>query len=122
MIFIDALPFIVQGIIFVLLVDIVGSIASRKYNFNYTYFAPLSLLNYMSVGYFASDSHGLKTALAASFVVGVFDATIGLWIALKLKANYRFNEEEEQIATHPVMLLFLIGVTVLFGFIGHLLT
>ena len=120
MIFIDAFPFIIQGIIFVLLVDIIGSITSRKLDFNYTYLGPLSLLNYASVGYFASDSHGLKTAMVASFVVGVFDATVGLWIALKLKANYQFDEEEEKIAFHPVMLIFLIGVTVLFGFIGHL--
>ena len=120
MIFIDASPYIIQGIIFVTLIDTIGSIASKKLNFDYTYLAPLSFFNYLSVGYCASDAHGLKTALVASFVVGLYDAIIGVWLALKLKANYGFNAEEEKIASHPLMMLFLVGVSVVFGFIGHL--
>ncbi|HEX8333136.1 MAG TPA: hypothetical protein VF622_10960, partial [Segetibacter sp.] len=79
------------------------------------------LLNYASVGYLASEAHGLKTALAASFVVGLYDAIIGVWLALKLKANYGFDEEEEKFASHPIVMLFLVGIAVLFGFLGHLL-
>jgi hypothetical protein len=120
MILIDALSFIIQGTICAALIDVIGSVSSRKLNFNYTYFAPLSLLNYSSVGYQASDSHGLKTALIASFVVGLYDAIIGVWLALKLNANYGFNEEEEKFASHPVMMMILIGIAVLFGLIGYL--
>ena len=121
MIFTDAFPFIIQGIIFVTLIDTIGAVASRKINFNYGLLAPLSLLNYVSVGYLASDTHGVKTALAASFVVGLYDAIIGVWLSLKLKANHGYNEEEEKFASHPFVKLFLVFVSVLFGFIGHLL-
>ena len=120
MIFSDVFRFIIQGIIFATLIDTIGSIASRKLSFNYTYLAPLSLLNYSSIGYYASESSGLKAALFVSFIVGLYDATIGVWLALKLMANYEFNEEDEKFASHPFAMLFLVGVALLFGFIGHL--
>ena len=44
--FSDALLYIIQGIIIATVIDVVGSIASRKFNFKNTYLAPLSLLNY----------------------------------------------------------------------------
>jgi hypothetical protein len=121
MIFTDALPYIIKGVILVTLIDTLGSVASRKLDFNYTYLALLSLLTYSSMGYYASVSHGLKTALIASFVIGFYDAIVGVWLSQVLKANSGLNAEEEKNSFHPFMVLFLTGVAILFGFIGHLL-
>ena len=118
--FSDALLYIIQGIIIATVIDVVGSIASRKFNFKNTYLAPLSLLNYSTVGYFTSDGYGLKAALVASFIVGVYDALVGVWIVRKLKANYDFSEEDEKFADHPFSILFLVAVAVVSGLDGHL--
>lgn len=59
--------------------------------------------------------------MVESFLIGLYDATIGLKLSIVLKANSHMNEEDEKMVSHPLAMFILIGVAVLFGFIGHLL-
>ena len=117
----DALPFIIMGIVLATLVDTLGTIASRKFNFNAMNLSVLSFLIYTLCGYHASKQAGLQLAMVTTFVIGLYEATIGLAITLALKPNTGLDEEGQKLATNPLMIPVIILFTMLFGFIGHLI-
>ena len=103
-------PVFLAGIGAVTLIDITGSITSRKYNFNYGYFTIFSLVIYIGI---AAQVY-LKTANSFTTVglilpIGIYDGTIGWWISKKLKANYgNFAEEANNITIGQALLTILL--------------
>ena len=115
------LPYIFGGIIVVTIIDTLGSIASRRLNFNYGYLAPISLMLYLFIGNQVSGLAGLKMALIASMIVGFYDATMGWKFAKLLKANTGISEEDEKKITVSMNLTAMLFISLAFAFIGHVL-
>lgn len=110
------------GLIAITLIDSVGAIASRKYDFNYGYLTVLSLLVYATIGGLVSTMHNLSLALAINLLLGFYDATVGWWIAMRLKANTGLPEEELSKMTPAYTLQIMLVMSVLFTLIGHWLS
>jgi hypothetical protein len=84
------------GLVGILIIDIFGSIASRKLDFNYVYLSVLSFVLYSYIGFSISESCGIASALITNFVIGLIDGTLGVFISVKLKANTNLTEKERR--------------------------
>ena len=107
------------GILLVTITDALGSVASRKFDFNYGYLTPLSLGIYMLVGYLVSKEYGLTYAIISACIVGVFDATAGWQLSVALKANTGLDDEQLQKISLGYRIFGMIGIAAVFGFVGH---
>ena len=65
------------GLASVTLIDSIGSIASRRLQFNYGWLTILSLSVYTCTGYFIGEESNLNLVFAANCIIGFYDATIG---------------------------------------------
>lgn len=83
----ESILIILVGCIAVSIFDALGSILSRLLKFKYVWLTIGSILIYGSVAFYIAKSESLIIAVISSFIVGVFDSTIGSLIAKKLKAN-----------------------------------
>jgi hypothetical protein len=104
------------GIISIIILDVVGSIASRIIGFKYVYFAPLSFAIYTYISFMITREVDWKIAILVVSLLGIFDATIG-W---KLSAYFRANMDMKyQITLQNV--LSMAFLTTIFGIIGSLI-
>ena len=116
----SALPVILIGILAVTIIDVIGSISSRKLNFPYAYLTPFSLLVYTLIGYFVAKEANQNWAILSACIVGLFDATAGWKLSMILKANFgRFKEQTEKLTLYS-RIVTMIGLGIVFGFIGYL--
>lgn len=117
-----SLVMLLIGLGLVSLIDIIGSIISRKFNLNYSYFAVLSFIAYVTIAYLvAEETNKALLTLAVSMLIGFYDGTIGWLIAKKLKANYKYSKEiaEKITMAHTVLAANLFSI--LCGFVGYYL-
>lgn len=77
----------ITGLIAVAIFDALGAILSRKLNFNYALLTIGSIVIYATIAVFAAKYGGTVMGIIVSFLMGLFDATVGLKISEKLKAN-----------------------------------
>lgn len=82
----------------VTLLDTVGSLASRQFNFNYSVLGPVSFIIYGATAFIATRKYGLATGVIFAAILGFFDASIGWGISTALNAN----TDELPIAITPV--------------------
>ncbi|UIR57430.1 hypothetical protein LZQ00_06325 [Sphingobacterium sp. SRCM116780] len=108
------------AILSVVLVDTFGSIASRKFQFNYGFFFIFSCIIYFLTGYFLSSVTSSNWMLLLSGLVGLFDGTVGLKISLKLKANSG-NVDYDKMKHRQLLPIVAFAVAMLIGCIGSLL-
>lgn len=94
----------------VTLIDITGSISSRKLNFNYGHFAVLSFLVYTGTSYVLYTSTDSKPAvLILVLLLGYYDGTVGWKIAKKYKANWgKFTEMAEEMTDAQAIIAALV--------------
>jgi hypothetical protein len=118
----NVLIYLAIGISLITLISTAGAIASRKLNFKYTYLAIISLVIYITIGYFISKEHGLKVCLVVNGLLGLFDGTAGLKLSILLKANTGISTEEslKKADTKTAILMSLLAI--LFGLIGFGIT
>ena len=116
-----ALPFVIGGILSVTILDIGGSILSRRFQFNYGFLAPLSLALYTVIGYYVSGLAGLQISLLASMIVGFYDATAGWKYAQIFKANTGIDEEDSKKITPSMNLTVMLFISIGFAYAGYLL-
>lgn len=110
------------GIIGETLIDALGSIASRKFNFNYSRLAVFSILLYLSTGYLIARDFSLSTALISNGLIGFYGGTIGVWISIRLKANAGIPQEEYvAMVQGPQSLLGVTIVSILLALIGFVI-
>lgn len=114
----DTILTILLGMVFVTIIDTVGSITSRKYKFRYEYFIVFSLVAYTWVSYAVAQNNSNMAAFSAVLLVGSYDAIVGWEIAWKLKANYTQPKELLDKATPLVRLLSMAVFSLLCGAIG----
>ncbi|WP_298538045.1 hypothetical protein [uncultured Algibacter sp.] len=111
------------GFFAVILVDSIGSVASKVLNFDYGNLTPLSMIIYTAIGFFSAKHGGLKSSLIFSGLVGFFDSTIGWKISLLLNAN---TGEVQNLEITPLIWLitslFMILYSAFFGLIGYGIT
>jgi len=107
------------AIVFCTLVDTLGSILSRKLNFNYEYLSILSFLCYFASGYFLSYVTTSKAVLLCCGLIGLFDSTVCFIISQKLKANVKIIGYDK-IKLNFNLLVTSISLAVLTGFFGSL--
>ena len=69
------------------LFDAIGAVLSRRFNFNYAFLALGSIVIYALVAIYVAKFGDTTKGIIASFLMGLFDATVGLKISEKLKAN-----------------------------------
>jgi len=107
------------GIICITLIDVVGSITSKKYAYPYVYLTPISFAAYVFIGYLASKGSQLSLTLLVPVAVGIYDATIGWDIWMKLGSE----RERELAKDNPLAnrLAAMIFFGLIFGFVGHLI-
>jgi hypothetical protein len=109
------------GIFAVTLIDVLGSITSRKWNYNYAYLTPLSFVVYTMIGYYVSQTASLNWALIIGSLVGIYDGTIGWRLAIIFNANMGEQKEAALKMDTQTRILFMIIISTFFGFLGTLL-
>ena len=108
------------GIIAVTAIDFIGSITSRKLNYNYAYLTPLSFLVYLLLGYFGQKSMAnLTWTLLVPAIVGIYDGTIGWRISTMLNANFGKYTENNRKLSLSDRVIGMIGISTIFAFIGY---
>lgn len=116
--YMEVLALLAGGLLCVTVIDTLGSITSRKWNYNYTYLSVLSFMVYAAIGY---AGHGLdigrEWSLITAALVGVYDAIVGWKISVALKANWGKMKQqvEEQKLSDQVFAMILISVVFSFG-------
>ena len=110
------------GIASVTLIDSIGSIASRRLQFNYGWLTILSLSVYTCTGYFIGEESNLNLVFAANCIIGFYDATIGWKLSIILRANTGMTDEEKAVLNLKARLFIMFIIAFLFGYIGFLLS
>ncbi|MFT3747179.1 MAG: hypothetical protein QM768_02645 [Agriterribacter sp.] len=81
-----------------------------------------SLIVYIGVAYILSKQYGLLIALLANGILGIYDGTIGFWLALKLKANIEDENVRSQNFPGIKTALIMFCIACVFAFVGFGLT
>lgn len=122
---IQSIPFLIGGLISVTIIDSVGAIASRLFNFNYGYLTIASLssmpLLVLMCSSYVSQNMDVSIAIMINLIIAFYDAKIGWKISRKLKAKTGLSDEQLQSMTFSSNLSVVIVVTMLFSYIGYLL-
>jgi hypothetical protein len=113
---------VLLGVTAVTTVDIIGSITSRKWNYNYSSLTPASFIVYMLIGFHVGRDSNVVTAIGTTCLVGIYDATVGWKLSLIFKANWGKYEERVQSMTTSSRLLQMIVIGIVFGFAGYFLS
>jgi hypothetical protein len=116
----ESIIIIIIGCIGVSIFDALGSILSRLLKFKYVWLTFGSILIYGAVAFYTAKSDGLIIGIIASAIVGIFDATIGLFISRKLKANIPEEDIKNMEITPKLVLSMSIFASVI-GFFTILL-
>ncbi|WP_298510335.1 hypothetical protein [uncultured Kordia sp.] len=104
---------IISGFAVIALFDAIGSILSRQLNFNYAFLTLGSIVIYAFIAIYAAKSGGTITGIIISFLMGIFDSTVGLKISEKLKANIQNTGVNFAIDVKTVL-----GVSIFAAIIG----
>lgn len=110
--------YLLAGIGLVTLIDVIGSIVSRRLKFNYGYFTILSIIAYTWVSYSVSKNAGSLFTSSTIFLVGIYDVTVGWMICQKLRAYYPIPEEIKNKLTFQYRMLAMIPFIIVCGLIG----
>jgi hypothetical protein len=109
----EALSITLMGLFLIIVLDILGSIASRKFGFKYVYLAPISFVIYIVVSFLITKNINWITALIVTAFLGIFDATIGWKLAIFFKAN---AEQKYEITASNVFRV--LKMIMIFGIVG----
>ena len=106
-----------MGCILIASYDILGSIFSRKFKIKYVWLTFGSFYLYGLIALYLNGFSNLRIALIGSFLIGVFDATVGLLIADKFGANIS-EEEKKHISITPLLTVQMGGLASIIGLIA----
>jgi uncharacterized membrane protein len=111
------------GFAFIALFDILGSIASKQLNFNYSNLSFISFIIYTTTAFFIAGRSDKKSAIISGGLLGLFDVTVGLKLSTALKANT--GDFDVNTITPPVFIVMAIFMTLigcLSGLLGYWLS
>jgi hypothetical protein len=106
---------------FIILFDAVTAAASRALTLDYTSFGWASYFFYAAAGYFGHKNFDLPTGVAAGFVAGLADSTIGWYLSSLIGPFIPFAQPHYTplLITVTIILVTLTGA--FFGLLGSLL-
>jgi hypothetical protein len=110
-----------SGIVAVTILDILGSISSRKLNYKYVYLAPVSFLIYGLIGYQGREIATLPLTLFIVCLVGMYDGTVGWWLSVVLNANFADRGEHAKAVSKSSRIASMILMSGFFGLIGFII-
>ncbi len=100
------------------LLDTLGSMASRQFNFDYSSMSFGSFIIYGTVSFLVTKRKSLKTGALFAAILGLFDSTIGWKISMVLKANNGTLENEVTTGFWIATSILVTGLATLVGLIG----
>ena len=114
----SSLRLLALGIVAITIIDILGSVSSRKLNYKYVYGAPVSLFVYCLIGYKGHHTTTLPWTLLIVCLVGIYDGTVGWWLSVVLKANFADREERAKSVSRLSRIVSMMLISGFFGLIG----
>ena len=109
---------LVIGVVIIGLLDAVGSIASRKFDFNYSLLAPVIFIIYATVGFLATHKKNLRTGVLIASAAGFFDSTVGWKISMLLHANTGSVKIDPTVTIWVITIILITGLAAMCGLIG----
>jgi len=107
------------GVLAVLVLDTVGSLASRRFRFQYGSLSTISWILRIGTGFFAARYGNIKLSFLAGGLVAFIDATLGWYISWIIGPGRPQGEITAGLIARTVLMVTLIGAAL--GFIGGLL-
>ncbi len=117
----EILIIIFFGILSVTLIDSVGSVTSRRFNFNYGWVTIFSILIYIIIPYYLSKKTTFEIAFIANCLIGIYDATIGYKISIILKANIGTSKDDDPKITLTIRLIIMLFLSLILTYVGYML-
>lgn len=90
----EGIKYFLIGLMLITSIDILGAIASNKFNFKYAYLISLSVLIYVFVGFIISKWFNIEVTFFVCAILGLFDGSVGIRLAIILKANMNLQENQ----------------------------
>jgi len=109
------------GLLTITLVDVLGSITSRKLTYKYVYLTPVSLIIYGLIGYVGYQIGSLMWTLLIAGIIGIYDGTIGWRLSIVLKANFGDKGEQAGNLTLSSRITGMAIVSCVFGLLGFVI-
>lgn len=114
------------GLISICFLNIIGSIASRKFDFNFSYLSPFCLIIYLGISIWATKTISPIAGVTLAGLMGLFEATIGLKLIFKFNAKIEITADngellDENYRPHPNLVLAVVLVYMFVGSCGTLL-
>ncbi len=100
----ESILIILIGFSVIAIFDILSSILSRAFNFEYVWFAFGSFIIYGLIALYLNSYGTFVTAIIGSFIAGAFDSTVGIIIARVFKAKI-LEQDQEIIKISPKLVL-----------------
>jgi hypothetical protein len=110
---------LVVGVVAVLMLDTIGSIASRRFGFQYGSLSILSWVLGIGTGFFAARYGSLSLSLLIGGIVAFIDATLGWYISWIIGPGRPKNRITAALIAKTVLIVTLTGAAL--GFVGGLL-
>jgi hypothetical protein len=102
----------------VFVLDALGAIASRRFNFNYARLAPLSFIIYAAIGLIGTVEADQDTGIILAAAIGFFDATIGWKTCMVLKANTGKADNNPTVSRWIITAIFVTLLAAVCGVVG----
>jgi heme/copper-type cytochrome/quinol oxidase subunit 4 len=114
---------LIIGFAVIALFDTVGSISSRLLNFNYGNLSLISIIIYTVIPFLIAKRAGMKSAIIAGGLLGLFDVTVGLRLSMSLKANTGdYDMHAMTTLVYIVLVIFMTLLGSIFGLFGYLIS
>jgi hypothetical protein len=101
--------------------DAVASTASRTLQVDYTKLGWVSYILYIAAGYFGCKYFDLLSGIAAGFVAGLSDSTIGWLLSSAIEPHIPFAQPQYTPLIVSVVIIMVSIVGTFFGLVGSLL-
>jgi hypothetical protein len=111
---------VVAGVI--VMFDAVASAASRTLTADYTKLSLVSYILYVATGYLGCKSFDLPSGIAAGFVAGLSDSTIGWFLSSVIGPYIPFAQPQYTPLMVSVVIIMVSVGGALFGLVGALLS
>jgi hypothetical protein len=122
MYFVTAFICLFSGLIGVTIIDTVGAVSSRKFNFKYEYLILLSAALYIYISFVASLEYNYLMAFLINGLIGFYDGTIGLKLSVYYKANGGLSPEKIHEIGKAKLAVMMINISFFFALIGFLVS
>lgn len=122
MFFSQPIFYFLLGVLLIFLLDSIGAILSNRYEFKYRWFIPLSLGIYVLIGFLLGNQSNYTSTIFYTSLLGLFDATIGLRVAIFFKGYWDLSKEQIDSMKNIKTSIFMIVVGWLFGSLGFLVS